>query len=328
MDITVIVPTYKRPDDLRRCLDALKRQTLPAARINVVRREGDTATEQVLAGYDPAGLAMQVHLVQVPGVVAALNIGLEHAIGEAVAMTDDDAAPLPDWIERIAAHFRTDARVGGVGGRDRIFQKGHNDDWPPQERVGISTWYGRVYGNHHCGVGPPREVESLKGVCMAFRRAAIGDLQFDARLRGVGAQVANEYLFGGAIRLAGWKLIYDPAVQVDHFPSVRPDSDQRNQIDRGALRDLAHNFTLGHVEYLPPLRAVSVVINQLLWGSRMSPGVAAAVVYALRRDPMALLGFRELVLGTLAGIGTWWRTRRSDLTHRRAVTWPGGAARH
>jgi GT2 family glycosyltransferase len=319
MDITVIVPTYKRPGDLRRCLDALKRQTLPAARINVIRRDIDTATEAMLAAYDPGALNMRVHVVSVTGVVAALNLGLAHAIGEAVAMTDDDAAPHPDWLARIAALFDADPRVGGVGGRDRIFQGDRQGDWPPQHRVGVSTWYGRVYGNHHCGVGPAREVEALKGVCMAFRRAAIGGLRFDRRLRGAGAQVANESLFSGAIRRAGWTLVYDPAVLVDHYPSVRPDSDQRNQIDRGALFDLVHNATLGHLEYMPAHRILGLLLYQLAWGSRLTPGLAAALVYGLRGERMALYGFGEVVRGTLAAMATRWRTRAIDVAERRAV---------
>lgn len=319
MDITVIVPTYKRPDDLRRCLDALKRQTLPPARVNVVRRDIDTGTAAMLAGYDAAGLAVKVHVIGVAGVVAALNAGLAEAVGDAVAMTDDDAAPHADWLERIAAHFGADSRVGGVGGRDRIFQGDRRDDWPPQTRVGISTWYGRTYGNHNCGIGPAREVESLKGVCMAFRRAAIGNLRFDRRLRGPGAQVANEYLFGGAIRRAGWALIYDPAILVDHYPSVRPDSDQRDQIGDGALRDLVHNATLGYLEYLPMPRAIAILLHQLLWGSRYSPGLAAALVYGLRGETTAFHGFREVIRGTLQGIGTFRRTRNADVAERRAA---------
>ncbi len=322
MDVTVIVPTYRRPDDLRRCLDALKKQTLSPVRVNVVRRDSDAATEAMLAAYDATGLPLQIHIVGVPGVVAALNIGLEQAIGDVVAMTDDDAAPHPDWLERIAGHFQQDQRLGGVGGRDRIFQEGRKDDWPSQDRVGISTWYGRIYGNHNCGVGPPREVEALKGVCMAFRRAAIGSLRFDRRLRGRGAQVANEYLFGGAIRLAGWKLIYDPAILVDHYPAARPDSDQRNQIDQGALRDLVHNATLGYLEYLPPTRAAAVLLYQLLWGSRLSPGLAAAVIYGLHCDRKAWPGLREVTLGTWAGAQTWWQTRKCDIAQRRAAPLP------
>ena len=81
MDVTVIVPTYKRPDDLRRCLDALKDQTKPPARVVVVRRDIDTATETMLAGYDRGALPMVIRVVTVPGVVAALPEPLWRAGG-------------------------------------------------------------------------------------------------------------------------------------------------------------------------------------------------------------------------------------------------------
>ncbi len=319
MDATVIVPTYKRPDDLRRCLDALKQQTKPPARVVVVRRDIDSAIEAMLAAYDPTPLPVVIRIVTVPGVVAALNEGLDAATGDIVAMTDDDAAPHPDWLERISGHFRANARVGGVGGRDHIFMGERRDDWPPEARVGISTWYGRVYGNHNAGFGPAREVESLKGVCMAFRRAAIGSLRFDCRLRGQGAQVANEYLFGGAIRRAGWTLIYDPAIGVDHFPATRHDSDDRGQIDRLALRDMMHNTTLGYLEYLPLPRALAIVLNHTLRGSRTQPGLLAAIAHSLLGRKQMWLGFREVVAGELAAIGTWRRTRDDGVAERRAV---------
>ena len=321
MDATVIVPTYKRPDDLRRCLDALKKQTRPPSRVVVIRRDIDSATEAMLSEYDASPLPMVIRVVAVPGVVAALNEGLDAATGDLVAMTDDDAAPHPDWLERISGHFLVNARVGGVGGRDHIFMGERRDDWPPEARVGVSTWYGRTYGNHNAGFGPAREVESLKGVCMAFRRAAIGTLRFDRRLRGQGAQVANEYLFGGAIRRAGWILIYDPAIGVDHFPATRHDSDDRGQIDRLALRDMMHNATLGYLEYLPLSRTLAILLNHTFWGARTQPGLLAAIAHSLRGRRQMWLGFREVVAGELAAIGTCWRTRNDGVAERRAAPW-------
>ena len=321
MDATVIVPTYKRPDDLRRCLDALKQQTRPPARVVVVRRDIDEATGAMLGAYDPAPLPMVIRVVSVPGVVAALNEGLEAAAGDIVAMTDDDAAPHPDWLERITGHFLVNARVGGVGGRDHIFMGERRDDWPPAARVGTSTWYGRTYGNHNAGFGPAREVESLKGVCMAFRRAAIGSLRFDRRLRGQGAQVANEYLFGGAIRRAGWILIYDPAIGVDHFPATRHDSDDRGQIDHLALRDMMHNATLGYLEYLPLSRTLAILLNHTFWGARSQPGLLAAIAHSLRGRKQMWLGLREVIAGEIEAIRTSWRTRKDGVAERRAVPW-------
>ena len=103
--VSVIVPTYKRPESLRACLDGLKIQTVRPTQVIVVHRASEAATEAMLAAYDGAGLNLLIRASGEPGVVAALNIGLDNAAGDIVAMTDDDAIPHRDWIERIAAAF-------------------------------------------------------------------------------------------------------------------------------------------------------------------------------------------------------------------------------
>jgi len=94
-------------------------------------------------------------------------------------------------------------------------------------------WFGRVIGNHHLGVGEPRET-CCKGVNMNYRRAAIANLRFDQRLWGPGAQAHNDMAFSLAVR-RGWKLIYDPRVAVDHYPAQRFDEDQRNKFNQIAF---------------------------------------------------------------------------------------------
>ncbi|MDR5671407.1 glycosyltransferase, partial [Burkholderia cenocepacia] len=91
----------------------------------VVARPEDDATHERLA--DPAvGGALPLRIVPVDGggQVAALNKGLDSANGDIVAITDDDAAPRPDWLARIDAVFQADPRVGAVGGRDWVHEKG------------------------------------------------------------------------------------------------------------------------------------------------------------------------------------------------------------
>ena len=58
--------------------------------------------------------------VSQPGQVQALNCGLRSVRTPLVAITDDDARPHIDWIERICAHF-ADPTVGAVGGHDIIY---------------------------------------------------------------------------------------------------------------------------------------------------------------------------------------------------------------
>lgn len=51
MKLTVLVPTYRRPDDLSRCLSALLRQQRTPDEIVVVARADDEATHACLAEH-------------------------------------------------------------------------------------------------------------------------------------------------------------------------------------------------------------------------------------------------------------------------------------
>jgi len=161
MKISVLVPTYRRPADLKRCLAALRAQTLPPDEVLVVARPEDEATQRRLAveanGHNR--FALRVVETGAGGQVAALNRGLEAASGDIVAITDDDAAPRVDWVARIAAAFEGDAKLGALGGRDWVHEKGRVLD-ASREVVGRIARSGKIIGNHHLGVGPAREVKA------------------------------------------------------------------------------------------------------------------------------------------------------------------------
>jgi hypothetical protein len=272
----VIVPTYRRPSELARCLRALRLQRVAPATIIVVVRSGDAATLETLREHADV---VTVATVDRPGQVAALNRGLEVATADVVAMTDDDAAPRPDWLARIVDHFEANPTLGGVGGRDVVWKDGQMIG-VPTELVGRIQWSGRLVGNHHVGAGPPQDVHFLKGVNMAYRRAAIANARFDERLLGGGAQVHNDLAFSLAVRRRGWRLLYDPGVTVDHWPGVRHDLDQRDVLTPTAVTDLVTNETLVVLENLPGVRRAVFVARSVVVGQRNAPGVA---LFALAR---------------------------------------------
>jgi cellulose synthase/poly-beta-1,6-N-acetylglucosamine synthase-like glycosyltransferase len=163
--IDVVVPSYARPILLERCLVALAAQTVAPRSVVVVARPDDAATWA--ATRAAAGVARAVS-VEAPGVVAALRAGVAATTGDAVAFTDDDAEPEPEWLARIAHHLARPG-VGGVGGRDHIA----GQTLPARSVVGRRFAFGRTVGDHHLGVGPARPVDILKGVNMAFRVDAL-----------------------------------------------------------------------------------------------------------------------------------------------------------
>jgi cellulose synthase/poly-beta-1,6-N-acetylglucosamine synthase-like glycosyltransferase len=286
---------------------ALQKQTKPVHQVIVVVRDTDAQTWEFLSQFNAENLPIQPVKVTQSGVVAALNAGLAAVEGDIVSITDDDAAPHPDWLERIVAHFSCDSRLGGLGGRDWVH---HGSKLEDESRliVGRLQWFGRVIGNHHLGVGEPREVDVLKGVNMSFRQEAIGQLRFDQRMRGTGAQVHFEMAFTLTLKRAGWKIIYDPNVAVDHYPAQRFDEDQRNNFNEVAFINLVHNETLVLLEYLPFSRRIVFLLWSIFVGTCDSLGLVQWVRFLPSQGQLAskkLLaswrgrwqGYQEFVMG-------------------------------
>ena len=296
MHVSVIVPSYKRPDQLLRCLAGLERQDRPPDEVVVVCRVTDEATLEAAGTWrDGASrTARRVVTVEEPGVVAAMRTGTAAARGDVVAYTDDDAIPRPDWIARLCTHY-DDPEVGGVGGRDVL----RGEEWvPPGATVGRLTWFGKLLGNHHTGSGPLREVDVLKGVNMSFRRHLIA---FPDDLQGGGAQVHFEVHVCLRIRRLGLKLLYDPGLRVDHFPAQRFDLDQRNSFVPRAIQDEAFNLQTGILRFAPPPVRLTRVVYASLIGDKGAPGVARFLAGWLRREEFVVRAFLPAQRGTWEG---------------------------
>lgn len=309
MLMSVLIPTYRRPHDLKRCLNALKQQTRQPDEVIVVVRDTDHETWALLAVFDAAPLCLRALSVHSTGVVAALNLGLSHVHGDIVSITDDDAAPRPDWLARIEQHFLANPSLGGVGGRDWIHPQGKGGKTTADPIVGRVQWVGRVVGNHHLGVGEPRPVDILKGVNMSYRRSAIASLQFDERMRGTGAQVHFEMAFSLVLKKTGWTLIYDPAVAVDHYPAQRFDEDQRHQFDRQAQINQVHNETLTLLEHLPPIRRIVFLLWSIVIGTRNQRGLIQCLRFLPQEHLLSVQKYFASLQGRWQGWQTWQQSR-------------------
>ena len=114
--VSVVIPTRGRPEQLARCLGALARQTLPAAAFEVIIVDDDSPVP-----VDPAiatGLPMAGKVLRVPhaGPAAARNRGVDQAVGDVVAFTDDDCQPEPGWLAALLTALGS-STAPGAGGR-------------------------------------------------------------------------------------------------------------------------------------------------------------------------------------------------------------------
>ena len=280
---SVVVTTWRRPAELLRCLEGLSSQSRLPDEVVVVARSTDAETHRALQRAQLTDLPLRLVEVTDPGMAVSLNAGIRAAKGELVAITDDDAVPRGDWLERVELHLQADAGLGGVGGRDWVHQGSKVLD-QRATRVGEVRWYGRVIGNHHLGSGGPREVDVLKGVNMAFRREALWGVSIGDGLRGSATQPHWEIGLCLALKRSGWRLLYDPAVAVDHYPAQRHDEDQRGDRSLAALGNDVYNETYVLLRWLSGGRKAASLGYGLLVGTRQAPGVVVALERASRRQ--------------------------------------------
>lgn len=309
MNITVIVPTYRRPKDLLRCLEALKNQTRSPDEVLIIVRDTDTETWSFLNTFDLDCLPLCTVTVKVTGVIAAMNAGLDVAQGDIIAFTDDDAAPHADWLKKIETYFFSDQTIGGVGGRDLIYEDKQLVEGE-KETVGKIQWFGRMIGNHHLGRGKPREVDILKGVNMSFRRSAVSHLRFDRRMLGTGAQVHFEVEFCSKLKKLGWKLIYDPEILVDHYRAERFDEDQRKQFNDFAWFNEVHNETLALLEYLPHRQKIGFIFWSILVGTRKAFGLVQWFRFVPNEGKLAGKKWLISIRGRWQGWVSWRESHR------------------
>jgi GT2 family glycosyltransferase len=300
--VSVIIPTYRRSRVLVRCLGALELQTQVPAEVIVVVRAGDEETMACLGTLNLPHLPVRVAKVDEAGAVAAYNAGLAASTGDVIAFTDDDAEPHRDWVERLARHFQEDERVGGVGGRDRL---SGTRQVARQSMVGRVRWWGRWFGAHHLGTGAARDVEALKGVNMSYRRSAIAGQRFDTRLKGVGAQEYCDTEFSLRLGRAGWRLVYDPQLVVDHNHAPRRDYSHRTRFNPQAAFEFAHNETLVLLEHLSPLRRGVFLAWALLVGTRKAPGLIQWIRFLLQRERFPGQRVAVALRGRMEGWRTW-----------------------
>lgn len=122
--ITVVVPTFRRPELLQRCLEALLAQDYDGEYEIIVVDDGGTEDTRALVAEAARGARLPLRYLRpslAHGPAVARNCGWRAARGELIAFTDDDAVPAADWLSAGAAFMgdepsasRYAAACGGV----------------------------------------------------------------------------------------------------------------------------------------------------------------------------------------------------------------------
>jgi len=237
-DISVVVPTYQRPEQIEPLLATFAEQTIPPAEIIIVDGappddiRTETVVRQIAVDYP---IPIRYIRSDRRGTSVQRNIGVEHAEHEFVALIDDDIRLEPSFLEEIIRVLLadTDKRIGGVCG----YIGNQHLDQISSLRWRLYRWL-RLFSTYEPGrydrqtgypintyMHPPfegvREVDFLSGGYTVWRREV-----FDGGLRFVPffetGPLEDVHL---SLRVATrWRLLQCGSARCQHLhaPSGRP----------------------------------------------------------------------------------------------------------
>lgn len=299
MRVAVCIATYRRPEWLRRLLEALGRQEFAGGEpeVSIVVVDNDAAGSAREVAEACAGrLRWPLRYAVEPerGISAARNRAVRMA-GDAawIAWVDDDEEPEPRWLDallRAAAEHGADAAAGPVLPR---FQA------PPPAWV----LRGGFFDRPRHATGTPLEYAGTGNVVVrteVFR--ALGDPPFDPAL---GLTGGSDTLFFLRARLAGFRLVWaDEAVA---YETVPPERVKVGWLLRRAYRT-GSAWAACERRVRPGARtAVVRTAKGLGW---MARGAGTLALAAVRGPAAGVEGLRRIFrgAGNLAGVaGLGWR---------------------
>jgi GT2 family glycosyltransferase len=208
MDVSLIICTRNRYQQLARCLEALRCIIFDRQWELIIVDNGSTdQTTAVVREFSKTTNQRTIYLYEAaPGKSNGLNAALKVACGGILAFTDDDCYPTPDFLNRVWSAF-DDLSVGFIGGRIMM-------DDPADHPINIYAPLKPVTfpaGSFVCA-------GCIQGANMAFRRSVLLDIGGFDPLFGPGAllRAAEEAEAIGRASAMGWKGEYHPEIAVWH----------------------------------------------------------------------------------------------------------------
>jgi GT2 family glycosyltransferase len=134
--ISVVVPTYRRPDLLARCLQALCAQTLDPQTYEIIIADDDGSDQSIpalvarMAEIAVGGpLIRYVAVLRTQGPAGARNAGWRIAHGAIIAFTDDDTVPDKCWLAQGLEVLARNPQASAAGGKIEVPLPARPTDW-------------------------------------------------------------------------------------------------------------------------------------------------------------------------------------------------------
>lgn len=115
--LSIVIPTYNRPESLKRCLSSLAGLNLNGSSGDleiIVVDDGSVPSCEWVAGVLPPECCCRFLRQENKGPSAARNHGAVHARGRFLAFLDDDCSLPSDWFARVKQSLDPQRMIGGT----------------------------------------------------------------------------------------------------------------------------------------------------------------------------------------------------------------------
>lgn len=134
MPISVVIPTYKRPELLANAIRSVQEQSVAPAEIIVCDNDPSHSAESVASETN----AVYVDASQTPGASHARNTGESAASSDWTAFLDDDDTWLPKYLEHVVDVANSDENISLVLSWNQIVRSGViTDGKRPQDAMTV-----------------------------------------------------------------------------------------------------------------------------------------------------------------------------------------------
>jgi len=218
MNVTVIVCTYNRCQNLSKALDSVARSALPSSiqwDVIVVDNNSKDRTREVVDALCSRWPGRFSYLFEPrQGKSYALNTGVSRAGGDILAFMDDDVEVDPQWLCNLTAPLNHQEWAGAGG---RILPE---TSFVPKRWMDVSMRYGLApLAVFDLGPDPCELKEPPFGTNMAFRKEMFtkyGGFRTDLGPQPDSEIRSEDSEFGSRLLSAGERFSYEPSAVVYH----------------------------------------------------------------------------------------------------------------
>ena len=232
---SIIIPTYFRPQELRKCLRSIFKQTIKPYELIIVD-DGDLSEVPIKDECRGAGIHFIYHKKVIPGLTESRNAGISLSSGDIIFFFDDDAVLSPTYLEEILKTYESDVmeRVGGAGGMitnpkplnlshriRKLFEIVFLISGIREGKVLRSGFFADLFESEASFSGTI-EVDFLPGCAMSFRKEVFQEFSFTDSYRSYGFGEDKDFSYQVSKK---YSLLINRAARLMHMesPEMRPD---------------------------------------------------------------------------------------------------------